>query len=131
VKTRRTRLIALQTLLSAILVGVVAVTILMPDRQNALFGVEVPGVNRPVAQGPPSYERGPGRGQGAHGAGHGSRGQASAGGGAGSYTAPAPLPGEQTVPAPLTRPPGEQPAPPGPPSEQYEDTLARLTDTVN
>jgi hypothetical protein len=135
VKQGRTRLIVAQSLITAILLGVIAVTILSPSDQNRLFGVGVPGPNGPIAQSPPSYEPSEG---GTGGGAVGGPGGTSAGTGAAAAGAnPAPgtagtVAGGTTPAAPPGVPSeGGHDGAPGPPGEQYDDTLARLSATVN
>ena len=134
-KRGRTRLIVAQSLITAVLLGVIAVTILNPTDQDQLFGVNVPGPNGATVQSPPGYEpeTGPGggggdqAGGGANGAVSGPSGT-SAGDGAAGTTAGGTTPTTPTAP-PEGGTGGDET--PGPPGEQYDDTLARLSATVN
>ena len=132
--SRRARFIALQTLLTVVLMGVIVVTLINPKSENTLFAVDVPGGGAPVAQGPPSYQPARGGGQG-HGGGEPGRAEVGPAGAATHEGAGAPSAAESagatgaTPPAP-SPPPAEQ-TPTGPPGEQYDDTLARLSDAVN
>jgi hypothetical protein len=131
VKQGRTRLIVAQSLITAILLGVIAVTILSPTDQNRLFGVDVP--DGAIAQSPPSYEP---SGGGEGGTAVGGPGGASAGTGAAGASPAAGAAGTTaggTTPAapPGVAPEGGDEGAPGPPGVQYDDTLARLSATVN
>lgn len=128
VNTRRARLIAVQTLITAILMGVIVVTLLSPDNNSELFGVDVPGINAPIVQGPPSYEPA----GGGHAGDNRQHGGALSGSAAeaGSGTVAPPVGGEEP-PSSLGGPPDEAGEPTGPTGDQYTDTLARLSESLN
>ena len=157
--SRRARFVALQALLTVVLMGVIVVTLLDPKNEVSLFAVNVPGEPGPTAEGPPSYEpqggdRGEGGREGGSGPGAGDGSGRAEGGRAADDAAGgafAPPPAETAGAAgspPLTRPPapagqpppalGDEPPPapddehpPAPDDEQYDDTLARLSDAVD
>lgn len=137
VKQGRTRLIVAQSLITAILLGVIALTLLSPDHQNTLFAVGVPEAPGPVMLSPPSYDPGggtadDGRDADADGADADGSATGEAGGVAGTADAVAPTPGDTTPAAPSPPGTGDEPDDaPGPPTDQYGDTLARLSDTVD
>ncbi len=128
---RRARFIAVQAVLTAVLMGVIVVTLINPNGDNALFAVEVPA---PVAPGPPGGEPADEGSQGGRdgASGHGQGGPAGGGSGEGVF-APPPAgvagTGDAGEAAPVT-PPAE-PTDEGPAGEQYGDTLARLSDAVD
>ena len=157
--SRRARFVAVQALLTVVLTGVIVVTLLDPKNEVSLFAVNVPGGSGQTAEGPPRSEpqdgdRGEGGREGGSGrggrdaSGRGEGGSAAADAGAGAFAPPPGATAGADGSSPLTRPPGpgDEPPPalgqkpptaPGdePPSapddEQYDDTLARLSDAVD
>jgi hypothetical protein len=139
--SRRARFIAIQTLLTVVLMGVIVVTLINPKNESSLFAVDVPGT-APSAQEPPSNHPG-GREGGGPGRAEGGPANDGTDAGTGAATEPAPagatepsVPGGTTVTQPPVpgNPPsggGNPPGGGGPPGEQYDDTLARLSDAIN
>ena len=138
--TRRSRIIALQGAVVGVLLVVVYLTILRPNDDNSVSGVNVPGPTPQIAASPPHprhHDKPPhGHGNRPHHKPPQRRGSAPAGGGVasanGAGAAPgaiASAPGGGSVP---TSSPGGQittsPSPGGnsPTDDQYNDTLARL-----
>ncbi len=140
-------------MITAVLLGVIAVTLLSPDDDTDLFGVNVVGGNDQIVQSPPSYEPEAG--------GEGDRGTRAAGGATSgppslAFTGPsgpsggtlgAGSAGGDTAPSPSEGPEndggggneddegnggnGGDEGSPGPPGDQYGDTLARLSDALD
>ena len=134
--TRRARFIALQTLLTVVLMGVIVVTLINPKSENTtLFAVDVPGAGT-IASGPPSYEP-QSASRHEHGGGEPGRAEGGPANGPaeeGAATSPTVAAAGATGAPPLAAPPETTtPAPPaeGPTGDQYDDTLARLSDAVN
>ena len=135
----RNRLIAAQSLITAVLLGVIAVTLLSPEEQNGLFGVNVPESGDEIVQEAPVSDPPPGD------EGDAETGDAPRGGAA---DAPPPLaltgpaaPGAGTLETAADGAAPTAPAPPpgqdgeggddSPPGQQYGDTLARLNDALD
>jgi hypothetical protein len=137
VNRRRAWIVAAQTLISAVLAVVIVLTVLNPDNDHSLFGIEI-GNDREQVVREPDDEPGDGRHPGERG---GRDSELRRGGGAAAATAGQAAPGEAAPgsvvgpppAAPLTRPPGESTdqGNQGPPDEQYANTLARLTAAIN
>lgn len=138
-KPGRSTLIAVQSLITAVLLGVVAVTLLSPDHQAELFGVNVPGPGPGLQGGPGNQATGPGArpggeaGRGGQAGGGGRAGGTSSGTGAAGTGVPTPVPTEGALAAPPAAAPsgGVGDGAPAPPEDEYGDTLARLSAAVD
>jgi hypothetical protein len=132
---RRARFIAVQALLTVVLMGVIVVTLINPNGDSALFAVDVPSATAPVEQGPPSYERADEGSQGGGDGGRAERGPAAGETGEGLIAPPAAGvagAGDAGETAPVAPPPGPaDEGPSGPAGEQYGDTVARLSEAVD
>lgn len=136
-RQKRTRLIVAQSLVTAILLGVIALTILRSDHQNKLFAVGVPGTPGPVVERAPSYESAGGtvdrqrQDEDTGGNASGEPALGFTGPAAGTAGAGATAPGNVGPAATSPADPGEDgDDSPDPPGQQYDDTLARLSDAV-
>jgi hypothetical protein len=138
VKQRRTRLILAQSVITAVLLGVVAMTLLSPEDQNELFGVDVPEQR---IEPPGSERQGGDRGDGDDGGGDqdaaaeddasGTTDSVTGAGVAGTGGAGLTAPGASPL-APSDGWPGDDGGDDeGPPGAQYDDTLARLRAAVD
>lgn len=117
--TRRARLIAIQALVVAALVTVVVVTLLRPEDDDPLFGIETPTENTEgVALEPGTHDR---RERGLMSTDRDRREPAAPGGAGGVALGAAPAP----TPMP-SLPAGVGPDPSSPADDQYGDALARL-----
>jgi hypothetical protein len=142
-KSSRGRLILAQSVITAALLGVVAVTLLSPNGDVELFGVGLPGGD-PVAENP-THEPGQNGRDGQREA-PGTREQAPAAGDT-AAAADGVSPPDLALTGPNPPAPGGNGAgpggddgpgggagngeySPGPPGDQYADTLARLSDAI-
>lgn len=129
-------------MITAVLLGVIAVTLLNPGEDPELFGVDVPGPGESTVQSPPSYEPGVRERDdepqtddvaasppelaltGPSAPGAAALGTEADGAAPTDATPPQPAPSDDG-------PNGDGDGSPGPPGEQYGDTLARLDDALD
>lgn len=126
----RGRLIALQSAVSVVLVGIVVVTILSPDSDRSLFGVDLPGTQT-VVQAPPSYDPRDTDRVDQRRADNGNRANSDLGFTGEAEAAPPALPEGELPPAGVPPDAPDDREPGAPPDEQYGDTLSRLSETVD
>ena len=153
----RNKLIAAQSVLTAILLGIVAVTLLAPEDGNDLFGVSVPLQPTPAIESSPSYEAGQDSERNGSPAsresdqatetpqlaftGPDEPGAGTLGAGSAGETPTPPAPPSDEGDEGGSDDPGhggpDHGDPPGdgdspePPGEQYGDTLSRLSDAID
>lgn len=121
----RSRIVAAQSVLVAVLLAVVFVTLLRPENPTTLFEVEAPGTQQ--ADQPPSPEPEAGGGNG----GNGDREDDGGPDGDGDAASPSPAPPPTVAPPQVAVPgyvPGEEDwdEDESPTEDQYADTLSQL-----